>query len=195
MILKKKEFRIDGIPAVLYGENSEKIYIFVHGRYSRKEEAHFFAETAAESGYQVLSFDLPEHGEREGSQYKCTAVNGVHDLGIIYSFIRERYRSISLYACSLGAFFSLTAYRNIILDNCLFVSPILDMERIIRTMMQWADVSEDELKDKGEIETSFGEKLSWDYYQYVRNNPVEKWNTTNPYTVRGKRQPDRKMCT
>jgi hypothetical protein len=30
---------IDGIPAILWGERSEKIYIHVHGKMSRKEYA------------------------------------------------------------------------------------------------------------------------------------------------------------
>lgn len=39
-------------------------------------------------------------------------------------------------------------------------------------MMQWANVTEAELREKREIETSFGEVLSWDYLCYVRENPI-----------------------
>lgn len=35
------------------------------------------------------------------------------------------------------------------------------MEKLITDMMLWADVTEQELFDKQEIETSFGETLSW----------------------------------
>ena len=51
-------------------------------------------------------------------------------------------------------------------------SPIVDMERLILDMMKWANISEDELMEKKEIETSFGELLSWEYLTYVRNNPI-----------------------
>lgn len=51
------------------------------------------------------------------------------------------------------------------------------MERLIQNMMKWSNISEDELKEKGEYHTSFGETLSWDYYEYVRNNPVKKWDS------------------
>ena len=37
------------------------------------------------------------------------------------------------------------------------------MERLIADMMIWANVTEDELKEKKEIQTTFGETLSWDY--------------------------------
>ena len=174
--MKKEKLQIENIPAILYGNNSDKLYIFVHGKYSKKEEAEDFANVATSFGYQVLSFDLPEHGERENQQYKCTAQNGMHDLGIIYRSIKNKYKSISLCACSLGAYFSLIAYQNIEFSNCLFISPILNMEQLIQNMMLWSNIAEEELREKGEIETSFGETLSWDYYQYVRNHPIKKWS-------------------
>ena len=46
------------------------------------------------------------------------------------------------------------------------------MEKLIADMMEWADVTENELQEKKEIQTDFGETLSWDYLCYVRENPV-----------------------
>lgn len=45
----------------------KKIFIAVHGNMSNKEDAviQILAEEADRKGYQVLSFDLPEHGERK----------------------------------------------------------------------------------------------------------------------------------
>lgn len=174
---RQEKIKINNIPAILYGSASDRLYLYVHGKQSRKEEAEHFASIVEKSGFQVLSFDLPEHGERASEQYPCTAQNGVHDLNEIYSFVKHKYKNISLYACSLGAYFSLLAYRDIKFDKCLFLSPILDMERLIQNMMKWSNISEEELKEKGEHETSFGETLSWNYYEYVRNNPVDKWDS------------------
>ena len=63
----KNNFKISNIPAVLWGEKSEKVFIAVHGNISNKEDAviQILAEEANRKGYQVLSFDLPEHGERK----------------------------------------------------------------------------------------------------------------------------------
>ena len=174
---RQEKIQINNIPAILYGSASDRLYLYIHGRNSSKEEAEQFANIAIKSGYQVLSFDLPEHGERTNEQYPYTAQNGVHDLNAIYSFVKNKYNSISLYACSLGAYFSLVAYQNIRFDKSLFLSPILDMERLIQNMMKWSNISEDDLKEKGEYETSFGETLSWSYYEYVRSNRVVKWNS------------------
>ncbi|MEL7656754.1 MAG: alpha/beta hydrolase, partial [Bacillota bacterium] len=57
-------FEIQGIPVIVYGEPSEKVFLFIHGKNGYKEEADPFAAIACRKGYQVLSFDLPEHGER-----------------------------------------------------------------------------------------------------------------------------------
>ena len=38
--------------------------------------------------------------------------------------------------------------------------------------MQWAQVTEEELEEKGVIHTEFGEDLSWEYLSYVRTHPI-----------------------
>lgn len=61
------------------------------------------------------------------------------------------------------------------IEKAYFISPILDMEKLIGNMMTWANVSERDLYEKGTIETAFGETLSWKYLLYVRSHPV-CWN-------------------
>ena len=56
-----------------------------------------------------------------------------------------------------------------------FISPIVDMEKLITDMMAWANVTEDDLKRRGVICTDFGEDLSWEYLCYVRDHPI-RWN-------------------
>ena len=60
--------------------------------------------------------------------------------------------------------------------RALLVSPILDMEGLILTMMGWAGVTEEELRERGEIAASFGQTLSWEYLCWVREHPVHSWN-------------------
>lgn len=127
MDMRKVKFA--GIPALVFGTPSDKAFLSIHGRYSRKEEAESFARVVTPKGYQVVSFDLPEHGERTGEAYPCTVRNGVRDLRAVYDAVKDAHRSLSLYACSLGAYFSLVAYGDVAFARRLFVSPILDMER------------------------------------------------------------------
>lgn len=81
---------------------------------------------------------------------------------------------VTLIANSIGAYFSMCALPTEKIRRAYFISPIVDMERLIGDMMRWAKVSEAELRARGEIETEFGETLSWRYLQYARNHPV-RW--------------------
>jgi alpha-beta hydrolase superfamily lysophospholipase len=174
--MKKEILKCDSIPAILWGTKSDGIYIYVHGRHSGKEEAQGFAEKAIVKGYQVLSFDLPEHGERKNENYLCMVCNGVHDLRIIAKYVQKNWRDICLYANSLGAYFSLLAYNDLSFGKCLFLSPILDMKRLIENMMKWYSISEEMLREKRKIPTPMNETLYWDYYCFVKENPVNKWD-------------------
>ncbi len=79
---------------------------------------------------------------------------------------------IILIANSIGAFFSMSAGISGLLQEAFFISPVVDMEKLILDMMSWAKVSEEELKAKGLIHTDFGEDLSWEYLCYVRSHPI-----------------------
>lgn len=49
-------FKTDsGIPAALYGAESEKIFLCVHGQFGNKFEAESFARIAVPLGWQVLA--------------------------------------------------------------------------------------------------------------------------------------------
>lgn len=173
--MEAQRLEIDGIPALIWGRASDKVYVHVHGKMSRKEFAEDFAVIAGEKGYQTLSFDLPEHGERSGDhECPCDIWNGPRDLKTIAEYAFTHWKAVSLYAGSLGAFFSLHAYRELPFQKCLFQSPIVDMEFLVHRMMDEFGVTEAELREKGVIPNPI-DPLRWDYYQYVKENPITGW--------------------
>lgn len=174
--MKIQSIIIKNIPAIIWGEQSDKVYIHVHGKMSRKEHAEDFAKIAEKKGYQTLSFDLPEHGERNDSNYRCDIWNGIHDLTAIGDYAFSRWSSVSLFACSLGAYFSLNTYADRKFTKCLFQSPVLDMEYLVRQMFIWFKVTEERLRNEKEISTPV-DLLRWDYFQYILEHPVDKWNS------------------
>ena len=158
---------------------SDKIFIAIHGNMSNKEDyvIKILAEKVVGRGYQVLSFDLPEHGERKNdTNYLCKVQNCVKDLKLILEYAKKNYNEINLWACSMGAFFSLLAYKDEDINQCVFLSPVVNMKVIIDNMMLWSNITEDELREKQEIKTDFGQTLYCDYYEYVKNNPIINWN-------------------
>ncbi len=93
--------------------------------------------------------------------------------------LRPEYENITLIANSIGAFFSMNAGIDGMIHRAFFISPIVDMEKLIGNMMLWANVSEEELRNKGVIRTDFGEDLFWDYLCYVREHPIQWRVPTN----------------
>ena len=93
--------------------------------------------------------------------------------------LKNKYENVILIANSIGAFFSMSAGIDSMLRKAYFISPIVDMEKLISNMMLWANVTEAELKSKGMIRTDFGEDLSWEYLCYVRDHPIQWSAPTN----------------
>ena len=177
--MKIDRINISNIPSIIWGEKSNRVFIAVHGNMSNKEDEviKILAEKVTSNGYQVLSFDLPEHGERkDNTNYLCKVQNCVNDLKLIMEYAKANYEEINLWACSMGAYFSLLAYKNENIEQCIFLSPVVNMKVIIDNMMLWSNTTEKDLKEKQEIKTDFGQTLCWDYYLYVKEHPINTWN-------------------
>lgn len=183
--MKKEIIKIKNIPAIVWGEHSDKVFIYVHGKCQNKEYAESFAEIADKKGYQILSFDLPKHGDRVNENIPCDIWNGISDLQDIISYATNNWKKISLFGCSIGAFFALHAYKFYEFETCLFHSPIIDMEYLINQMFLWFNVNEKLLQEKGDISTPV-ETLSWKYYCYVKEHPISAWKTSTHILFGGK---------
>ena len=185
MILNK--IKIRGIPAILWGEKSDRMLIAVHGSHSSKIDdcMWILAEEAVKRGYQMLSFDLPQHGERIYETRPCMAEECVKELGVILDYVRRQASAVSVFGCSMGAYFSLLAYADEPMEQAFFLSPVTDMGRIIHNIMRACGISEQELQARRIVENPM-ETLYWDYYVYVREHPIVRWPHPT-YILRGEK--------
>lgn len=186
--MRTEKMEIHSIPAVLYGEPSETVWLFLQGQGGCKEEAGQFAEVAVPAGDQVLGIDLPEHGARRDVPGFYPWVI-VPELQAVLEWMQPRWKTISLRANSIGAYFSMLALADRTIEKALFVSPVVKMEKLMLDMMNWAGVTEEQLRLKGEIPTSFGQTLSWNYLSWVREHPVSDWKTPTAVLFAGKDHP------
>lgn len=170
--MKTENRNICDVPAVIYGEKADKVYLFVHGKMGCKEEAEDFAKIVCPFGFQVVGIDLPEHGSRKNSKEKLLPWIVTEEIQKVYQYMKEKWSCIRLTANSIGAWLSMLALKDEPIEKAFFVSPIVDMENLIKNMLSWAGCDEEELKEKGEIPTDFGETLSWEYLCYVRTHPI-----------------------
>ena len=174
----------ESIPAVLWGYPRDKILIEVHGNMSNKEDTviSMLAQKAVRIGYQALCFDLPKHGERKDSDYDLNPQNCISDLRAVYKYAKTLAPEVYLFGCSIGAYFSMLAFRDHEIERTLFLSPVINMENLIKSMMNYCGVSEQRLSQERTIELENGATLDWDYYNFVRNNPVSPpW--ANPISI------------
>lgn len=177
--MQREILEIGPIPALVWGAPSDRCILAVHGSQSHKEDRviELLARQAAERGYQTLSFDLPEHGQRKGLPERCKIGPCIRDLQAVLSYAQSRWRELSLFANSLGAYLSLRAYPKAGLKRALFLSPLVDMERMIQNMMTWFQVSEQRLQQEREIPTPMGQVLDWAEFCDVKANPIADWPT------------------
>ena len=141
----------------------KRLVIYVHGKGGSAEEAKHYPPLFA--GSDVLGFDYtsqnPWEAKSEFSQF--------------FDLHSKGYDSVVLIANSIGAFLSMYTLAEKNISQALFISPIVNMEKLITDMMMWSNVTEDALQRKKEIPTAFGETLSWEYLCYVREHPI-KWS-------------------
>lgn len=139
----------------------KNMVVYVHGKGGSAVEAEHYKALFPDS--EVVGFDYQSQTPWEAKE----------EFPRFFSEQRKHCDSLTLIANSIGAFFSLSSLDEALVDWACFISPVVDMEKLIGDMMQWANVTERELAEKEEIPTDFGETLSWAYLCYVRAHPID----------------------
>ena len=155
------------------GDILKKAILYIHGKGGSYREAEQYKKNCF--GFDILGVDYKDYFPWIVQKQIKTAYDQLH----------QKYEQISIIANSIGAYFAMLALQNCEIEKALFISPVLDMERLILDMMKWANVTETELREKEEIPTDFGETLSWNYLCFVRENPI-KWDIFTEILYAGK---------
>ena len=122
--------------------------IYIHGKGGSASESEHYKPLFPDR--DVIGLDYKTFTPRDSGKEIHTAVEK----------LKSEYDSIILIANSIGAFFSMHADIDTLIEKAYFISPIVDMEKLILDMMTWANVTEDDLIQQGVIYTDFGEDLS-----------------------------------
>ena len=136
------------------------LILYIHGKGGNAAESEHYEKLFPDS--KVLGLDYKTFTPWETGGEIHEAVAG----------LKSEYENVILIANSIGAFFSMNANLDGMIKKAYFISPVVNMEKLICDMMTWANVTETELEEQEIIPTNFGEDLSWEYLCYVRNHPV-----------------------
>lgn len=138
----------------------QKAVIYIHGKGGTASEAEHYKTLFVEA--DVIGFDYQA----------VTPWEAKEEFQHFFDSIRMKYKTVSIVANSIGAFFTMHALADRNIEKAFLISPIVNMEKLISDMMIWANVTENQLQKEKEIETNFGETLSWKYLCYVREHPI-----------------------
>ena len=130
---------------------------------------HGMGGSAAESAhYQPL---FPGCAVTGLAYQTCTPWETGAEIRAAVAALRSADARITLIANSIGAYFSMCAGIDAWIDRAYFISPVVDLEALIRGRMAAAGVTEKELQARGVIPTADGGELSWDYFSWVCAHP------------------------
>lgn len=141
----------------------KNLVIYIHGKGGNAEESENYKKYFPD--YEIFGFDYKSNTPWDAKKEFYTEV----------SELSGKYDNIILIANSIGAYFSLVSGIDKFISKSFFISPIVNMERLIFDMISWAGTTETELEKKKIIPVDFGDDLSWEYLQYVRKNKIQ-WN-------------------
>ncbi len=158
--------------------------LYIHGKGGSATESEHYKPLFPDNeviGLDYQTFTPWETGKGRSSESHQACLNGrvvteldaVKEIRIAAEELKGKYENVILIANSIGAFFSMNADIDNMIQKAYYISPIVDMEKLIADMMKWANVTEQELESKGIVHTDFGEDLSWKYLCYVKSHPIE----------------------
>jgi len=162
------------VPVLLWGEEDcSRLFVAVHGKGGHKQDAAItaFARQAVAAGCSVLSFDLPDHGERQDSK-RGTLPQAVSDLEAVCQFARTLAENVGVFALGYGAYLTMAAYARLPINWLMLAAPEVDMVRILRSMLQRAGATPAQLEKEGSVWTDTGWEVNWNHYSYAMENPV-----------------------
>ncbi len=160
MIFEKERFISAEHSDKLQSINSKKdIVVYVHGKGGNASEAEHYKQFFKEG---VYGFDYKSENPWDAKA----------EFSKKFKELSEKYNKITLIANSIGAYFSMNSGIEKYVSKAYFISPIVNLERLILDMIKWAGATEQELEEKRIIPVDFGDDLSWDYLQYVRKHKI-----------------------
>ncbi|MGN0480300.1 MAG: alpha/beta hydrolase, partial [Lachnospiraceae bacterium] len=105
-----------------------RLVIYVHGKGGNAKESEHYKMFFA--GSDVIGFDYKVQNPWE-AQREFSSFYDLHSAG---------YDDVILIANSIGAFLSMNALAEKKISQAMFISPIVNMEKLITDMMMWSDV-------------------------------------------------------
>jgi len=141
-----------------------KAVLYVHGKKGNADEANHYKELFKD--YEIIGLDYKGQFPDE---VKEELINK-------YNELKDKYEDIILIGNSIGCFYILNAFEDRYnFEKVFFISPIIDLYELLRNWLKIFKVSEEELKEKGQVELPVG-LITYECFEYAKNYQI-KWNS------------------
>ena len=136
---------------------NKKVAVYIHGlngSYTEAEDYFFLKDQ-----YDVVGLDY-----KDGNPWELEGF-------LIREFdkLTKNYKEIIVIANSIGAFYAYEYLSNFDIKHAFFISPIADMYQVVFNLMMKYKITNEELKEKKEINLDNGQTLSYAFYEHVLN--------------------------
>ena len=105
----------------------DKAVIYIHGKGGDAEEALHYKSLFSDC--DVIGFDYTAQFPWEAKE----------EFPLLFNSISKNYKFVEIIANSIGAYFAINSLSNQQIERAYFISPVVDMERLISDMMIWAN--------------------------------------------------------
>ena len=122
----------------------KKALLYIHGKGGSVEEANHYQKMLPD--YDIFGLDYQKNTPWETKEEFLN----------YYKKLTPKYKTISIIANSIGAYFAMNALSKEKIEQAFFISPIVDMEKLIKNMMFWAKITEQELEKKRKLKLLLG---------------------------------------
>lgn len=144
-----------------FSRMKERAVIYIHGKGGNASQSRNYAHLFPDSDVIGIEYSASTPWDAES------------EFPRLFDKASRGYSSVDLIAVSIGAFLAVNSLGKKRIRKAFLISPVLDMEGLIMHMMETDGITESELREKGEIASSYGETLSWKYLCYVREKERE----------------------
>ena len=172
--MKTEQLFIENTPAVLYGEPSDTLWLFVHGQFWLQGRSPAVCRNQWLRTHRFCPSTCLESRQRQNRNEEFAPWTAAPELTRVMALRKSNTGARQTCARpASGAYFARLAFAAP--EKALFVSPIVDMERLICDRICTAGITEQILRRARHVSRKGRDMLSWDYLCWVRAHPAKDW--------------------
>lgn len=141
----------------------DKVLVYIHGLHGSYKEVEDYSFLSDQ--YDVVGLDYQDGNPWEP---KDTIVGE-------FKRLTKGYKEVVVIGYSIGAFYTYEYLSDFKIDKAFFISPVASMYQVVRGIMKYNHITEEQLEEEKIIDLGNNQILSHEYNSYLKNYK-DNWN-------------------